>query len=170
MRRFRKAHPERTRASLAAWLADHPTYERDRSRRRYATDPEYRRRVRASARQFRVDHPEYYRAAAKVRRARMAGVKCTLSEEETRELFDEYEGRCAYCGDPATTIDHVVPISKGGAHSKENVVPACKPCNSSKNAKPLLVWLATRRGRTTCLKEPESQTRRRSAPGTCSDT
>jgi 5-methylcytosine-specific restriction endonuclease McrA len=38
---------------------------------------------------------------------------------------------CFYCGRPATTADHVVPVSKGGG-SAANLVPACKPCNSRK--------------------------------------
>jgi 5-methylcytosine-specific restriction endonuclease McrA len=40
--------------------------------------------------------------------------------------------RCAYCGKKADTIDHVVPRSRGGAHSWENCVAACKACNSKK--------------------------------------
>ena len=39
---------------------------------------------------------------------------------------------CAYCGKRADTIDHVVPRSRGGRHSWENCVAACRPCNSRK--------------------------------------
>jgi 5-methylcytosine-specific restriction endonuclease McrA len=40
--------------------------------------------------------------------------------------------RCAYCAKRADTIDHVIPRSRGGAHSWENCVAACKACNSRK--------------------------------------
>lgn len=39
---------------------------------------------------------------------------------------------CAYCGGAATTVDHVVPRSRGGQDAWENVVAACRPCNSKK--------------------------------------
>lgn len=142
---YRARHPERVKESLAEWHAKHPTYERDRAKRRYASDPVYREKVKRGAKKFAVEHPEYFRAAAKLRRARLAGVECTFTIVEAKELFEEYVGLCAYCQAPATTLDHVVPISRGGAHSKSNLVPACKSCNSSKHTKPLLVWLATRR-------------------------
>ena len=45
------------------------------------------------------------------------------------------------CGKPANTIDHVIPIARGGAHSIDNVVPACGFCNCSKGNKPLLIWM-----------------------------
>ncbi|WP_055477492.1 HNH endonuclease [Sphaerimonospora mesophila] len=40
--------------------------------------------------------------------------------------------RCAYCGQRAETIDHVVPRSKGGPHTWENCVASCMPCNHYK--------------------------------------
>ncbi|MGN8244969.1 HNH endonuclease [Cellulomonas soli] len=40
--------------------------------------------------------------------------------------------RCAYCGARADTIDHVVPRSRSGPHSWENVVAACRRCNHRK--------------------------------------
>ena len=40
--------------------------------------------------------------------------------------------RCAYCGKRADTLDHVVPRSRGGTHSWENCVAACRACNSRK--------------------------------------
>ena len=39
---------------------------------------------------------------------------------------------CAYCGDRADTVDHVVPRSRGGEHSWENCVACCAPCNRRK--------------------------------------
>lgn len=40
--------------------------------------------------------------------------------------------RCAYCGTHATTIDHLLPKSRGGAMSWMNLVAACTPCNGAK--------------------------------------
>jgi 5-methylcytosine-specific restriction endonuclease McrA len=40
--------------------------------------------------------------------------------------------RCQYCGAHADSIDHVTPRSKGGEHSWDNVVAACRPCNVRK--------------------------------------
>ena len=40
--------------------------------------------------------------------------------------------RCAYCGAVATSLDHVVPRSRGGEHVWENVVAACARCNRLK--------------------------------------
>ncbi len=40
--------------------------------------------------------------------------------------------RCAYCDKRADTIDHVVPRSRGGQHTWENCVAACRSCNSRK--------------------------------------
>jgi len=49
---------------------------------------------------------------------------------------------CVYCGANATDLDHVRPLSRGGAHTEENLVAACGPCNKSKNARLLLEWKA----------------------------
>lgn len=40
--------------------------------------------------------------------------------------------RCAYCASSATTIDHVIPRSRGGADSWENLVACCLKCNNMK--------------------------------------
>jgi 5-methylcytosine-specific restriction endonuclease McrA len=49
-----------------------------------------------------------------------------------RAVFARDEHRCQYCGGPAESIDHVVPKSRGGLHTWENVVAACRPCNVRK--------------------------------------
>ena len=45
--------------------------------------------------------------------------------------------RCAYCGGSATTIDHIVPRSRGGEDTWENLVACCRRCNAKKGDKPL---------------------------------
>ena len=46
------------------------------------------------------------------------------------------KGLCAYCGQPfppkLLTMDHVVPVARGGRSVKGNVVPCCKECNNRK--------------------------------------
>ena len=49
-----------------------------------------------------------------------------------RTVFARDAGRCQYCDGTAENLDHVVPRSKGGPHAWENVVAACRRCNSRK--------------------------------------
>jgi 5-methylcytosine-specific restriction endonuclease McrA len=49
-----------------------------------------------------------------------------------RAVFVRDNHRCQYCGASAENIDHIVPRSRGGEHVWENVVAACRPCNTRK--------------------------------------
>lgn len=42
---------------------------------------------------------------------------------------------CAYCQEPATTIDHVLPRSRGGLNTWENLVACCRSCNNRKGSR-----------------------------------
>lgn len=47
-------------------------------------------------------------------------------------------GPCAYgCGRPATTLDHIWPVARGGESRPGNLAPACGSCNSRKGARRL---------------------------------
>jgi 5-methylcytosine-specific restriction protein A len=54
------------------------------------------------------------------------------------------KGRCYYCGESfspgALTMDHIVPLSRGGKSTKGNVATACKPCNNKKNYMLPIEW------------------------------
>ena len=56
-----------------------------------------------------------------------------------REVFARDRHTCQYCGRQAhdLTLDHVVPRHRGGGHTWENLVAACKPCNHRKGGKTL---------------------------------
>jgi 5-methylcytosine-specific restriction endonuclease McrA len=49
-----------------------------------------------------------------------------------RAVFARDDWTCQYCGKPAENVDHVIPRSRGGEHVWENVVAACRRCNSQK--------------------------------------
>ena len=49
-----------------------------------------------------------------------------------RAVFTRDGSTCVYCGGSATSIDHVVPRSRGGTHTWDNVVAACRRCNHTK--------------------------------------
>jgi 5-methylcytosine-specific restriction endonuclease McrA len=55
-----------------------------------------------------------------------------------------YEQACLYCGKPAEHADHYQPLARGGLHCRDNIVPACQPCNHSKWAHDPDEWLAAR--------------------------
>ncbi len=49
-----------------------------------------------------------------------------------RAVFVRDRHTCQYCGEKAENIDHIVPRSRGGRHIWENVVAACRRCNTRK--------------------------------------
>lgn len=62
-------------------------------------------------------------------------------------LIEQFEGVCAYCPDPSSTWDHIIPVAAGGQTVPGNIVPACGSCNSSKCDSEVFEWLV-RTGRT----------------------
>lgn len=68
-----------------------------------------------------------------VRLARFVRVPYRAQVPLTRKGVLARDGhRCVYCGAAATSLDHVVPRSRGGAHAWDNVVAACGRCNHLK--------------------------------------
>lgn len=103
----------------------------------YDRDPEKRRKNRE--RMASPEGRERRRLTEAARRARIRGSEATLTRDEWLGIVDRFNGLCAYCLSPNDlTIEHIKPLSKGGNHSAENVIPACRRCNHMKNAKDLI--------------------------------
>lgn len=119
-------------------------YRRDREKARARMRAWYltnRDRQIERARQWRREHPESHRIQNAARRARLANGRTSgISIDDIRRLPRE----CAYCGrsDVDLTLDHRMPLSRGGLHEIGNLVWACSSCNSRKSARDELEYRA----------------------------
>lgn len=110
-------------------------------RARYAARKE---EISVQARSSHLKNWIAYRAAKRTakrnRRARKrAALVEVITSQAWREIVASWGGRCAYCARPESvaplTLDHFQPLARGGVHARHNAVPACKSCNSRKNAR-----------------------------------
>lgn len=156
---------EKKSEQMKQWRIDNPEYgkqqykkhrerEIERGRQYRINNPE---KVKEYDRKCRSNNPEKtkekYREYLKTekgkaknqraqskRRAIIKTIINTLTFDEWHNILKQYKFRCAYCGKEFDLFDiperdHIVPISKGGNNTKENVVPACRSCNARKGNK-----------------------------------
>lgn len=83
---------------------------------------------------------------ARRRKRRMDAVEHDLHPEQWAALQHGWGG-CAYCGATGKPLqrDCVLPISRGGRYTLDNVVPACASCNASKCNEEVTGWLRRKR-------------------------
>ena len=60
----------------------------------------------------------------------------------SRRIIRRDQGRCVYCGQRATSMDHLLGRARGGLTQPENLVAACTACNTARDDQPLEAWLA----------------------------
>jgi 5-methylcytosine-specific restriction endonuclease McrA len=101
-------------------------------------------KCRLSVAKQRREHPEKMVAWQATRRAEKYGntpIEELLTSAEWLTILREARGHCSYCGGVAKlTMDHTVPLSRGGKHSKDNIVAACTHCNCSKSNRTVEEW------------------------------
>ncbi|WP_369157949.1 HNH endonuclease [Streptomyces sp. R02] len=95
------------------------------------TDPEWRAQRNAQTAAWKRANAERHAEHQARRRARQRAAQ--VEEINSRALLDHLDEignyGCAYCGGPAEELEHVMPLVRGGAHSRDNVVWSCIECN-----------------------------------------
>lgn len=145
-----RRHYESARARGADWVKYNPERERERDRRRWRDDERRREWDRERWKRRREAYNERARERYRIDpwpkrlselRHRMLRIKAPgqFTRAELYARLDYWGWRCRYCrcelDAKALTLDHRIPLYRGGTNWLANIVPACKPCNSSKRIK-----------------------------------
>lgn len=148
--KWREANPVAARAATAAWVErnsdrvkETARAYREANREKISDDHKawsQANRTKVSQRvvQWQKNNPEKVADRGRRRRARLAGAaQVDFTESEWRDLLTQYQHQCAYCGAVGVPLEreHVIPLARGGSHTKGNIVPACGPCNRRKGTK-----------------------------------
>ena len=56
------------------------------------------------------------------------------------DIYKSWDYKCGYCENVATSLDHVVPRFKSGSSNRNNLIPACRRCNSNKGSTEVEAW------------------------------
>lgn len=130
---WRAANVKTIVAKVAEWRRDNPE--------RYAAQrKEYLKRTAARinqlAKAWRDANPESAKAISERRRAAVKGAPGDFTKDDLLRQLEKQQGLCFYCHKDLAakpTVDHYIPLSKGGTHYPDNIVLACWPCNASKH-------------------------------------
>lgn len=137
-RQYYTDHRETIIADVHRYRLKNPDKVRESSRRYYAAN---RDAVKAMNKRWIEANREVRREHGRRRAAwQKAGIAAPFTLEQLQQKWAYWDDRCWMCGEPATTIDHVKPLSKGGRDVLANLRPACRKCNCSKGSK----WPFTR--------------------------
>lgn len=92
-------------------------------------------KIKAYVSKWRSENPEKKAHAENHRRARKANNGGSHTLDELIEKFSRLGNVCYYCGKAGKlSVDHDVPLVRGGTDDIDNILPACRSCNSKKSA------------------------------------
>lgn len=92
-----------------------------------------REKIAAYAKEYLKTHRVAMYNIRDRKRARLLGNGGSYTQQEWRDLCARYGNRCLCCKEiKPLTIDHVIPISKGGTNDISNIQPLCGSCNCKK--------------------------------------
>lgn len=147
-RRYREANKEKLAKQERRYREDNKGKVADSQRRYYEANrcklSEWHRRYREEnecklaewRRRYRRENPDISRAHHRNRRALKIANGGRVSASEWQSVLARFDGQCAKCGaNEDIHMDHVVPLSKGGSHSVDNIQPLCATCNMRKHTK-----------------------------------
>lgn len=102
----------------------------------------HREEAAQTAKSWREANRDRFMARIKQRKYRLRTATVADNPEETVAFVAMLRrDPCSYCGAPGGTIDHIVPLSKGGSHHSSNLAASCMTCNNKKKARSLLSFI-----------------------------
>lgn len=134
---FYAKNREREIKNAASWNERNSERVAELARNRRRAEPEHHLSLARARRAANPDRERQWRKLSEARRrAKSEMFGRALLSGEWECILAEHGGRCIYCGSSDDlTRDHFWPLSKCGPHEPENLVPACRRCNSRKGSR-----------------------------------
>ncbi len=132
-------HTAKGRAREKRWRDKNSDYIRNKNKR-YKTEHAERLAPIARARSLRwaKDNPDKKRIQSQIRRSRKRGAEGSHTFVQLMELLAKQDFKCVGCDEllgENRTVDHIIPLSKGGTNWIFNLQWLCKSCNSCKHTR-----------------------------------
>lgn len=138
----RQANPEKYREDMRRWRAQNPEKVSAWKKRYYEAN---RERILEQEKERYESNKQLKIFQSKASRARLKGADVDLLPEQWEFCLRWWGTACPYCNRCMpryeATLDHFLPLARGGHHSLENVLPCCLHCNSSKRDMDVWQWL-----------------------------
>ncbi|MDP9276410.1 MAG: HNH endonuclease [Chloroflexota bacterium] len=129
-REWMRRNPQQARDAMRRWRRRHPDKHNAAGRDYYARHKE---RLAPYFAAYIRAHRELRQAISARRRSRELAAEGDYTTEEWMALLKAHGFRCTYCGtDGPLEPDHRVPLARGGTNYIENILPACRRCNTRK--------------------------------------
>ena len=129
-REWMRRNPGKAREAMRRWRQRHPEKHNAQGRDYYAR---HKQSLASYFATYIRTHRELRQAIRARRRSRELAAEGNHTTEQWLALLRTYGHRCAYC-DAAGPLepDHRIPLARGGTNYIENIVPACRRCNTRK--------------------------------------
>lgn len=134
-RKWDAANQEQKNDNLRRWRTNNPDKVRAINQRSYANNTESHK---VCYKKWRIKNPDKITALSQKRRSRLAdGDGVTADIIATLKKLQRFCVDCKRKFGPElkATLDHIMPLAKGGRHERANVELRCKSCNSRKHDK-----------------------------------
>lgn len=129
LRKYYQENREKIIAKSREYWEQHREYTIDYGRQYYEKN-------RDTILEKRRDNPIISRVYCHKRRALKSNSTGQFTKLEWENLCQQYDYKCLRCGQvKPLTVDHVIPLTKGGTNDIGNIQPLCYSCNSSKRSK-----------------------------------
>lgn len=157
-RKYSQTHREQIRAYQQKYNLEHKEEITEQQRKRKKQIAEYARKYDLNNKKQKVERDKRYRQtergsflkrqANRRRRARARASKTDLTSEQWHRILKNQGYKCNMCGKKFTksrviSVDHIIPLSKGGDFMSSNVQALCLSCNCSKNDKILKKFITS---------------------------
>ena len=141
----REKRKENRKEYMEQWREKNKKHRKEYSKEYYEENKEH---IKEYKKQYKINNPDkvfnYHHKRRELKECQGRGI----AKEQWIEMMEFFEWKCAYSGmqfssnnkERDRTIDHIIPLSKGGEHEIWNLVPMCANYNYSKQDKDMLEW------------------------------